>query len=47
MQPFQPQFPVPLTPLADGHAPQPHPLGDGGVGFTGTAGQNDLGTLHY
>lgn len=34
VQPFQSKVQVPLAPLADGHDRQPHPLGDGGVGFT-------------
>lgn len=38
--------PVALAPLTDGHPHQPHPLGDGGVGFAGTAGQNDLDPLN-
>ena len=46
VQPLQAELPVTLAPLADGHARQPHPLGDGGVGFAGPAGQHDLGALH-
>jgi hypothetical protein len=46
VQAFQPRFPVPLAPLASGHARQAHSLGDGGIGFTGTAGKNDLGSLN-
>ncbi len=46
VQPLQAEVPVTLAPLADGHARQPHPPGDGGVGFAGPAGQDDLGGLH-
>ncbi len=46
VQTFQPQLPVALAPLADGHARQAHAFGDGGVGFTSSAGQHDLRALH-
>jgi len=46
VQTLQAEVSVALAPLADGHARQPHPRGNGGVGFAGTAGQNDLGALH-
>jgi hypothetical protein len=46
VQSLQAQLSVALAPLADGRARQPHPLGDGCVGFTGAAGQHDLGALH-
>ena len=46
MQALQTQFPVALAPFADGHPCQPHPFGDGCVGFSGTPGQNVLGALH-
>lgn len=45
MQGFKAELPVSLTPLAGGHRRQPHPFGVGRVGFTGTAGQHDLGAL--
>lgn len=45
MQAFKAELSVTLAPLADGHPRQPHPFGDGGVGFTRTAGQHDLGAL--
>jgi len=45
MQAFKAELPVTLAPLADGHPRQPHPFGDGRVGFTGTAGQHDLSAL--
>lgn len=46
MQTFQAELQVALAPLADGHARQTQPFGDGGVGFASTAGQHDLGALH-
>jgi hypothetical protein len=42
MQALQNQIPVAPAPLADGHASQPHSLGDGCFGFTGTAGKHYL-----
>ncbi len=45
VQTHQAEVSVALAPLADGHARQPHPRGNGGVGFAGTAGQNCLATI--
>ena len=46
MQALQTELPIALAPLANRHARQAHALGDGRNGFTGAAGQDDLGTLH-
>ena len=44
VQALQTEHPVALAPLANRHARQAHELGDGRIGFTGTAGQDDLST---
>ena len=46
VQTLQAEVPVTLAPLAYGHARQAHPLGNGCVGFTGSASQHDLRPLH-
>ena len=46
VQTLQAEIQVALAPLAHGHPSQPHSIGDGGVGFTGSASQNDLRPLH-
>lgn len=43
IQTFQAELQVALAPLADGHARQTHPFGDGGVCFASTAGQHRSG----
>jgi len=45
MKSVQAKIQVAFLPLSNGHCRQIHPLGDGGVGFIGTAGQHDLGAL--
>jgi hypothetical protein len=43
---FDAELLIALSPLSDRHPRQTHPLGDGGVGFTGATGRHDLCSLH-
>jgi hypothetical protein len=45
-QTLQAEIPVTLASLAHGHGRQAHPLGNGRIGFTGSASQQDLHPLH-
>ena len=45
VQTLQAELSVTIAPLSDGHPGQVHPLGNGGVGFTGPTSQDDLGSL--
>lgn len=46
MQALQTLLQIALTPLANGHPRQAHPLGNRCIGLSSAAGQNDLSTLH-
>jgi hypothetical protein len=43
---FDSELSIALPSLPDRHPRQTHPLGDGGVGFTGATGKHDLCSLH-